>query len=103
MFNAMMDLNLAKSYNVSLSYNTFSKKISAIGTGALGDEYEFPHHSLNMTASKKFGHIKISLKAKNLLDSDITFGLIDQGTGETKVKNSYSPGRSISVGLAYKL
>ena len=101
MLNAAVDLNFANDYSVAVSYNTFSKKISAIGTGVLGDEYEFPFHSLNFTASKKFGPIKISLKAKNILDSDITFGLIDEGTNEIKVKNSYKPGRSISIGIAY--
>ena len=101
MLNAAIDLNLKNDYSFALSYNTFSKKISAIGTGVLGDEYEFPFHSLNFTASKKLGPIKISLKAKNLLDSEITYGLIDEGTDETKVKNSYKPGRSISIGISY--
>jgi TonB-dependent receptor len=101
MLNAAIDMNFAHDYSFALSYNTFSKKISAIGTGVLGDEYEFPFHSLNFTASKKFGPIKISLKAKNLLDSQITFGIIDQGTDEIKVKNSYKPGRSISIGISY--
>jgi TonB-dependent receptor len=101
MLNAAIDMNLKNDYSFALSYNTFSKKISAIGTGALGDEYEFPFHSLNFTASKKFGPVKISLKAKNLFDSEITYGLIDEGTDETKVKNSYKPGRSISIGISY--
>ena len=101
MLNTAIDLNFTNNYSATLSYNTFSKKISAIGTGVLGDEYEFPFHSLNFTASKKFGPIKLSLKAKNILDSDITFGLIDAGTDEIKVKNSYKPGRSISIGIAY--
>jgi len=101
MFNTTLDMNFKGDYSVALSYNTFSKKISAIGTGVLGDEYEFPFHSLNLTASKIFGPIKISFKAKNLLNSEITYGLIDKGTDKIKIKNSYKPGRSVSIGISY--
>lgn len=103
LFNANLDLNFTGDYAFTLAYNTFSPRLSTIGVGELGNEYEFTFHSLNMTLSKKLGPINVSIKAKNLLNDQITFGLIEQSSGKVKNTKSYHPGQSVSLGISFKL
>jgi len=103
MFNANLDLNFTGGYAFTLAYNTFSPRLSAIGVSELGNEYEFTFHSFNMTISKTLGPINVAIKSKNLLNDQVKFGLIEQSSNQVKNTKSYYPGRSVSLGISYKL
>jgi TonB-dependent receptor len=103
MFNAAIDYKTPKGYAIALAYNTFSKRINSVGVGEVGDIFEFPFHSLNMTAGKSIGSFKVSMKINNLLNSSVRFGHIEEATGDLKLRKIYSPGLSYSLGVKYQL
>ena len=101
--NASIHYSDLQGFNVSLAYNTYSKRLRALGTYGLPNIYEYPFHSVNMTSTKQFGSFEVSMKIKNLLGSERKFGQIDPKTDDLKITKGYSPGRAISLGIAYKL
>jgi len=101
--NTSLNYRNLKGLTATISYNTFTKRPSTIGAGGLPDIYEYPFHSLNLTANQIFGKFKVSLKAKNLLNSERKFGQIDPHTNELKITNLYRPGQSISLGITYTM
>lgn len=103
MFNASIDYRSPGAYTVALAYNSFTKRINSVGVGDVGDIYEFPFHSLNMTAGKKFGSFKVSAKINNILNSKVRFGHIESSSGDLKLRKVYSPGLSFSLGVKYQL
>ncbi len=103
MFNAAIDYRSPSAYTFALAYNTFTKRISSVGVGEVGDIFEFPFHSLNLTAGKAIGPLKLSMKVKNILNSEVRFGHIESSTGDFKLRKVYSPGLSFSLGVKYQL
>jgi outer membrane receptor protein involved in Fe transport len=100
--NVALNMKFVKGYDFALAYNVFSKRLASLGVGALGDIYEYPFHSLNLTTGIKLGSFKISLRAKNILNSSVRFGVQeDRGTNEIKYSKTYEPGISGSIGLSY--
>jgi len=99
MLNASLNYHGLKGINASLSYNTFSKRLNTLGTGAVPDEYEFPFHSLNFTLSNTYHNLKVSFKAKNLLNQDIQTGF--NKDGQTYITNRYHPGMGAGISLSY--
>ncbi len=102
-FNTSLDLHFKSKYSMSISYNTFSKRIHSVGVGVLGNEYEFPFQSLNVVSGAKIGPVKLMLKIKNLLNSRIRFGLIEKGTGKIKEKLAYHPGITSQLQITYAI
>tara|TARA_B100001540_G_C15814777_1_gene646547 strand:+ start:2523 stop:5588 length:3066 start_codon:yes stop_codon:yes gene_type:complete len=104
LINTSLDIQLSSGVSTSLSYNTYSKRLSSFSVGSLGNEYEFPYHSLNFTASKQFNNLKLSFKFKNILNSKIKFGQIDTANNNQILYTSnYDPGYSLSFSLSYKI
>jgi hypothetical protein len=103
MFNAAINFNTIKGFEINLAYNTFSRRLASLGVGRLDDEYEYPFHSLNLTTSKKINRFKISFKANNLLNSDVTYGVMEESTDKMKETRKWSPGLSFSLGLSANL
>lgn len=103
MFNAAVDYRSPAGYKLAVSYNTFTKRISSVGVGEVGDIFEFPFQSLNLTAGKSLGSLNVSLKMNNLLNSKVRFGHIEAATGDLKLRKVYSPGLSFSLGVKYQL
>jgi outer membrane receptor protein involved in Fe transport len=82
--------------NMNLAYNTFGKRISTVGSSFQpDDEYEMPFHSLNLSLSKKFKQLSLSMDVENLLNDKVTY---KQGG---VVTNEYAIGQTFSVGLSY--
>lgn len=98
--NANFNFTMLSGYDFNLSYNWFSDRLHS--AQALGNEYEFPFASLNMTLNKKFENFKISFKLKNLLDSELAYGLYSEEK-EKLFTYKYSPGISGSIGFTYNL
>jgi hypothetical protein len=98
--NATLSYSDIEGWSAALAYNTFSKRLSALGSGSIPNEYENPFHSLNITLSKKLEKIKISAKASNLLNSKIRYGVYDI-EGEFYATREYNPGLGYSMSIQY--
>jgi len=85
---------------MAVAFNTFSKRLVALGSGNVADVYEYPFPSLNVTMTKTLANYSVTLKMKNLLNSSIRFGQLEPG-GILKLTESYQPGQSISIGIGY--
>ena len=100
MVNATLSYIDIKGWNSALAYNTFSKRLSALGSGSIPNEYELPFHSLNVTLNKKIKKMKISAKANNLLNSKVRFGIY--GTDNIfYATRQYRPGIGYSLNIQY--
>lgn len=100
MANATLSYTNIKGWNAALAYNTFSKRLSALGSGSIPNEYELPFHSLNLTLSKKVRNIQFSVKAGNLLNSQIRFGIFD-AENNFYATRAYRPGIDYSASIQY--
>ncbi|MBN2780712.1 MAG: hypothetical protein JXR21_01970, partial [Candidatus Marinimicrobia bacterium] len=94
MVNAGISYAGTNGWNAALAYNAFSKRLSALGSGSIPNEYERPFHSLNLTMNKKIGNIKISINASNLLNSAVRFGIFD-------TENTFYATREYHPGIGY--
>ena len=102
LFNSILNYKFNLGYSISLSYNSFSKRIQAVGAG-IGNIYEFPFRSLNFKASKSFGLLNLSIKIKNLLNSIHEYGLLEESSDSRYLTYSYSPGYAFSIGINYNI
>ncbi|MCF7832856.1 MAG: TonB-dependent receptor [Candidatus Marinimicrobia bacterium] len=100
MANATVSYSDIKGWKAALSYNAFSKRLSALGSGSIPNEYELPFHSLNLTLSKKINKMRVSAKASNLLNSKVRFGVYDLN-GEFYASREYAPGLGYSINIQY--
>jgi hypothetical protein len=100
MANATVSYSDIKGWRVALAYNTFSKRLSSLGSGSIPNEYELPFHSLNLTLGKKINHMKISAKASNLLNSQVRFGVFGEN-GDFYASRAYAPGLGYSISIQY--
>jgi len=102
-FNLSLHYNNLKGITSSLSYNTFSRRISALGVSGVPDEYEMPFHSLNFTASYAYQKLKFSGKVKNILNSEVLIGHENPENGDFVHTLRYKPGMSVSLSVTYDL
>lgn len=100
MANATLSYTGIKGWNAALAYNTFSKRLSALGSGSIPNEYELPFHSLNLTLSKKVRNIRFSIKAYNLLNATVRFGIVD-AENTFYATRAYRPGIGYSASIQY--
>lgn len=101
MMNVSLNYHGLNGFSGSLSFNTFSPRLNALGSGDVPDEYEFPFHSLNLTLNKSYGSINLSIKVKNMLNSAIRFGF-EKG-GRTYITDQYYPGMGAGISLSYAM
>ncbi len=88
--------NLDTGLTVSVLYNVFGKRIRGVGIFGQPDQYEQPFHQLDLVVIKDLGkHLKLTFKARNLLDDEVE---ITQGD---KVSLSYKKGMEFYFGLNY--
>ncbi len=82
----------------TLLYNTFSKRISQVGSLGAPDIYEQPFHQLDFVVRQSLDeHWSVQLRMRNLLDSKVKF---TQG-GETV--REYRRGREFAVSVNFAL
>ncbi|MBD3273996.1 MAG: TonB-dependent receptor plug domain-containing protein, partial [Candidatus Marinimicrobia bacterium] len=103
LLNGSITYNNLSGFTTTISYNTFSKRLRTLGTRGLPNAFEYPFHNMNLTAAKRIGSFKISLKVKNVLGSVHEIGLEDPSTGVLKFTEKYDPGRQIGLGIDYSL
>nr|MBN2276115.1 TonB-dependent receptor [candidate division Zixibacteria bacterium] len=86
----------------SLLFNVFGRRLSEVSRGGMPDIYEKPRPMLDFTFSKGIiSGLQFKLAAKNLLDEKVSKVIDYKGT--EYIFREYSSGRSISVGLSYKI
>ncbi len=99
---------------VSVSYNTYGRRLSGLGALGSGDIFEMPVNTLNATASLSFGKDNawgLNLVARNILNAsyitqqeklerqtDNSYKVVD-----TITLNEYKTGVVFSLGLTYKI
>jgi TonB-dependent receptor len=101
--NASYD-NTESGTSTSFFYNVFGERLYSVSFSGTPDVYEMPRHTLNWTFSQRLME-NLSFKAgvDNILDAERRFEYEDTFPGKTYVFRSYKTGRTISVGLSYKL
>lgn len=100
--------NFSKNYEsqFTFTFNTYSKRISRVGSGAAAvkynDEFEQPFNNLSFIwKNKLYDQLSASLKFQNILDD--TYERTIAGHNAEQVSNvSYTLGRSLSLSLSYE-
>ena len=91
--------------DATLLFNVFGERLTAVGTSGFPDIYEQPRPSLDFTLRQKLpAGLKLSLKAKNLLNSETRFTqeFVDNNA-EIIETEQYLSGRSLSLGISFSL
>lgn len=92
LFYVMPDINS----EFTLSFNTFGKRISAVGNNEQpDDEYEDSFNKLDFNFIKKIGSTSISASIENILHEDVVY---KQGS---VITNQYEVGTTFSLGFSY--
>lgn len=102
-------LNLDLSYDgfetrtaVGLYYNLFGRRLAEVSLGGTPSVYEEPRGTLDFTLTRGVGALfSVKVAAKNLLDSKVRF--VYPFKGREFVAQEYRSGRSVSLGLSYKV
>lgn len=89
--------------NLTLAYNIFGKRVFAAGIQGIGDQYELPVSTLNLTLRNKFffnglPKLSVNLTLRNLLNPDIT--IVQAGDSGESIINDYK--RGIGAGFTVK-
>ncbi|NAS31325.1 TonB-dependent receptor [Flavobacteriaceae bacterium R38] len=105
------DVNFGKGYKskFTLLFNTFSERISGVGSGTgsvqYEDEFEQPFNNLSFIWANKIGsHIETSFKLNNILNDTYERTIIDSNPGQNRNVSevAYKIGTSLSFSLSYK-
>ncbi len=89
----------------NLSYNVQGKQLAVVGISRFSNVYTQPFHSLNFKTSKKLGkddRWSVSLGVVNILDDDKE-KLYESYQSDDRVFTRFSPQRTFTFGLSYKL
>lgn len=91
-----------KKSSITLAYNIYGKRLFAAGTQGIGDAFEQPVGTLNLTYSQDISDkLKLRFSARNLLDP--TVEIVQENELEDHVINSYKRGVNFGISLNYKL
>lgn len=99
---------------VSVSYNTYGRRLAGLGALGSGDIFEMPVNTLNATASYSFGKNNawgLKASARNILNASFTTQqeLLEKQADDTYnvvdniILNEYTTGVNLSLGLTYKI
>jgi hypothetical protein len=84
--------------SVRLLYNTYGKRISAVGAQGIDDTYEMPFDKVDVTANQRLGaHWAVKVQGVNLLNSTVEF------RSKSYTVQKYRIGRTLSAGVSYTL
>lgn len=85
---------------VSVNYNVFGPRISAVSRGGTPNVYEMPRQTLDASISKDLGkNWSLTLRGRNLFDP--TYRRVHQFAGKEFIYSSYRLGRTVTLGLSY--
>ncbi len=81
---------------LTLSFNTFGKRISAVGNNEQpDDEYEQSFNKLDLSFTKKFGSASINASIENILGDDVVYKQGDI------ITTQYQIGTTFAIGFNY--
>lgn len=87
---------------LSLSFNTFGKRLSNVSLGGTPDVFERSRHQLNLSMSQTlFNFMTFKFGVKNILND--SFKESYRFKGQEFVYQEYKLGRTFSVGASYSL
>ena len=91
--------------DATLLFNVFGERLAVVGTNNYPDIYEQPQPTLDFTLQQKLpAGLKLSLKAKNILDTETRFTQEFTGENAEVIETErYFSGRSLSVGISFSL
>ncbi len=102
-----------KGWTAALLYNTIGKRIIGVGRSIgsadvdvrVPDSYEMSRHQIDLNIGKSFGSLDLRLSVRDLLSQKVEFKQFEQTThGEIQqVTRSYTPGRTFSLTISYKM
>ena len=86
----------------TLNFNKFGDRLSTVTEGAAPDVFERSYNTLDWLIAKSFGkNFEIKFSVKNIMDEKVKFS--QEYKGIDYVYQSYSRGRTFSLGLSYKI
>ncbi|MCB0710958.1 MAG: TonB-dependent receptor [Ignavibacteriae bacterium] len=91
--------------DATLLFNVFGERLAIVGTNNYPDVYEQPQPTLDFTLQQKLpAGLKLSLKAKNILDTETRFTQEFVGKNSEVIETErYFSGRSLSLGISFSL
>ncbi len=98
------DSSMFSFFKFGVYYNVQGKTLQYVGITERPDVYSVPFHSLNFTASKKFGpkkQYKINVKASNLLNDIKEKVFVSYNTSD-QIFSSITPAQSFKIGFSMK-
>ncbi|PSR13318.1 MAG: hypothetical protein DA408_03925 [Bacteroidetes bacterium] len=93
--------NADNGWDAILAYNYFGDRLTAVGAVGAPDIFEKGRGQLDFSLSKEINNLKISLRARNLLDPN--YRRFSDFNGEEYVFSNYRRGRELSFGLSYSM
>lgn len=102
--SGLVYLNRDLGLDIGLFYNVKGPTLKIVGLGIYPDIYTVPFHSLNFSASKKFGkenRISLGFKMSNILNDkkEEIFNSYNASDAFALIKE---PGTTVSIGFSYK-
>ena len=85
-------------WDAILAYNYFSDRLNSIGAVGSPDIFEQGRSQLDLSISKQINNLKVSLRARNLIDPD--YKLFSEFDREY-IFGQYRRGREISLSVSY--
>ena len=94
--------------NLTLAYNVYGRRVFSAGIQGIGDQYELPVQTLNLTIRNKFyigglPKLALNLSVKNILNPMINIVQVSSLTGEEMVINNYQRGIGAGFSLKYTI
>lgn len=89
-------------FTSSIYYNVYGKRLASVGSLGTPDVFETPTNLLNFTTTKSLiANLMLKIQVENILNASNEN--IQEFKGNTYIYSSYLRGRSLSVGLSYKI
>lgn len=97
-----LDLGNERKGTITLAYNVNGPRLFAAGANGLGDQYELPVNTLNLTLRADLSkHWQANIGLRNLLDAP--FRVEQETPNGTTLISDFRIGTSISAGISYLL
>ncbi|MEM1356657.1 MAG: TonB-dependent receptor [Bacteroidota bacterium] len=93
--------NVDAGWDGVIAYNYFGKRLNSIGAVGAPDIFEQGRSQLDISMSKKINNLRISVRARNLIDPEYKFFSEFKGTED--IFGLFRRGRDFSLSIGYSL
>jgi hypothetical protein len=98
--NANLSFQDKSGWDAMLAYNYFGDRLNSIGAVGSPDIFERGRSQLDASLSKTFNRIKVTARARNLLNP--RYENFSEFKGQEYIFSGYDRGRDLSLSLSYK-